>query len=74
MSVSTAVLELTVDQVFRLALQLPAQQKQELARKLTTTGSQLPPTREPGCDEGKIRIAPDFNAPLPAEIEDSFYP
>ncbi len=29
--------------------------------------------RVPGGDEGKVILAPDFNAPLPAEIEDTFY-
>ena len=32
------------------------------------------PRRVPGGDEGKVILAPDFNAPLPAEIEDTFYP
>lgn len=73
MNVSTAVLELTADQIFRLVLQLPQQQKQELVRKLSVTDSKLLPPRVPGCDEGKITIAPDFNDPLPAELEDSFY-
>jgi hypothetical protein len=29
--------------------------------------------RVPGCDAGKIWMAPDFNAPLPDEIVDPFY-
>lgn len=30
--------------------------------------------RTPGGDEGRVIVAPDFNAPLPKDIEDSFYP
>lgn len=29
--------------------------------------------RIPGIDQGKISIAPDFNAPLPDDITDDFY-
>ena len=29
--------------------------------------------RVPGGDEGKVILAPDFNAPLSQDIEDSFY-
>jgi hypothetical protein len=31
------------------------------------------PTRLPGAWQGRMRIADDFDAPLPKEIEDSFY-
>lgn len=31
-----------------------------------------PPPREPGRLKGKIRIAPDFDAPLPEEIARAF--
>ena len=31
-----------------------------------------PVKRVPGTAEGKLWIAPDFNAPLPAEILDAF--
>ena len=33
---------------------------------------QKPPLRLPGSAKGKIRIAPDFNAPLPDELLDAF--
>ena len=31
-----------------------------------------PVERVPGLLKGKLHVAPDFNAPLPADIEDSF--
>ena len=31
-----------------------------------------PPVREFGFDEGRIRIADDFDAPLPAELQQYF--
>jgi len=32
-----------------------------------------PKPRVLGGDEGKVRIAPDFDAPLPDDLVDSFY-
>jgi len=31
------------------------------------------PRRSPGLMRGRIRIAPDFDAPLPTEVLESFY-
>ncbi len=37
--------------------------------------SPVPTTRRvSGGDEGRVIVAPGFNAPLPKAVEDSFYP
>ena len=68
-----AVLELDKEQIYRLALQLTAQERKEIARQLLSPEPAPPVRRVPGRDKGRVWIAPDFNAPLPADIEDSFY-
>ncbi len=59
-----------VDEVANGAEIVIAKNGKPMARLVPfTTGK---PAREPGFLKGKIRIAADFDAPLPNEILDSF--
>ncbi|HVK05435.1 MAG TPA: hypothetical protein VM490_18300 [Armatimonadaceae bacterium] len=77
-----AILEVNAEVVYRLAAQLTPEEKRELVSRLTTAKNAAAPEgaraahrapRVPGADRGKVVVAPDFNAPLPEEIEDLFY-
>ena len=70
-----AILEVNDEQIFELALQLPREKQEELLARLQeensfeTTASQH---RTPGRYKGKIWVAPDFNDPLPDDIQALF--
>jgi hypothetical protein len=62
-----AVLELTKEQIYQLAAQLSAQDKQELVDRLATAPNQAPTKRIPGRNKGKIWAAPDCTDLLPTD-------
>lgn len=67
-----AVLQLTKEQIYQLAAQLPPEEKQELIAKLATAPNPVPVKRVPGRYKGKIWVSPDFNDPLPDDIQALF--